>query len=108
MEAPWWVAVRGADVATLVDVQVATGAKADRFPDGFDPWRKRIGVRVRAQAQEGQANDAVCRLVATAFGVAASDVSVHSGSTDPRKTMRIALRHDIVRDRLEHAFAERR
>jgi uncharacterized protein len=48
-----------------------------------------LRVRVRAAPVEGQANEAVRRLVAKRAGVQASAVEVVSGGTSRTKTLRI-------------------
>jgi uncharacterized protein (TIGR00251 family) len=60
-----------------------------------------LRVRVRAAPVEGQANEAVCRLIAKAVGVPYSAVEVVSGATSRTKTVRITgLDQDAVRARL--------
>ena len=39
-------------------IEVQPGAQTDRLI-GVNPWRSRLGVAVRAQAQKGQANEAL-------------------------------------------------
>ena len=77
-------------------VEASAGAKTERFPDGFNPWRGgRIGVRVRAPAQEGKANEAIVRLVAAFFDLSFAAVRVEAGHLDSRKTIAVA---GITRD----------
>jgi uncharacterized protein (TIGR00251 family) len=71
-------------------VEVSAGARDARFPDGFNPWRGRIGIRVRAPAQEGRANQEVVASVAAFFGVPAARVSVEAGHLDSRKSLLVA------------------
>jgi hypothetical protein len=47
-------------------------------------------VRVKARAEGGAANEAVCRLVAKRFGVAPSRVRIVSGRASRRKVLEIA------------------
>lgn len=84
----WQEAVRDAGEGVHLLVYVRPGAKGEAFPDGFEPYREgRLGVKVRAQAQEGAANDAVCALVAAFFG---ADVAVVAGAIDRRKTLHVS------------------
>ena len=84
--ADWRDAVQQVPGGVRLLVEVAAGAKQSRFPDGFNPWRDgRLGVRVRAQALEGRANDEVVSLVAAFLGGAA--VTIESGPADARKTL---------------------
>jgi hypothetical protein len=60
-----------------------------------------LRVRVRAAPVEGQANEALCRLIAKHVGVPSSAVEVVGGATSRTKTLRIeGLSEDEVRVRL--------
>jgi hypothetical protein len=84
----WRDAVQPAPGGVRLLVEVAAGAREARFPDGFNPWRDgRIGVRVRAPAQEGRANAEVCATVAGFFGVGAAAVQMAAGPADARKAL---------------------
>jgi uncharacterized protein len=48
-----------------------------------------LQVRVAAAPEKGQANEAVCRLLAAHFGVGRAAVSVAAGATGTRKLIRI-------------------
>jgi uncharacterized protein YggU (UPF0235/DUF167 family) len=52
--------------------------------------RRHIRARVRAVPEKGAANTALKRLVAAAFGVPASSVSVTGGRTARLKTVRVS------------------
>jgi uncharacterized protein (TIGR00251 family) len=84
-------------VRLLLDVH--PGASDDRFPAGYERWRRRIKARVQAQAQDGQANAAVVRLVAQALGVPAARGAITAGALDRRKSVVVAglAREDAVR-----------
>lgn len=85
--ATWRDAVQEVPAGFRLLVEVAAGAKEARFPDGFNPWRNRIGIRVRAPAQEGRANQDVVAGVAAFFGVPAARVSLEAGHLDSRKSL---------------------
>lgn len=83
--APW----RGAGEA-LVPVKVTPrarreGVEAIRAPDGTPM----LAVRVRAAPEDGRANGAVCALLAEAFGVPKSAVSVLRGGAARQKLVRV-------------------
>jgi uncharacterized protein (TIGR00251 family) len=60
-----------------------------------------LRVRVRAAPVEGQANEALCRLIAKQAGVPYRSVEVVSGATSRTKTLRIdGLSQDEVRAKL--------
>ncbi len=83
----WDAALEDTPEGVRILIEVTAGARDERFPDGFNPWRGRIGVRVRAPAQDGRANRAVLSLVAGVLGVTPADVRIVSGSTDSRKAI---------------------
>lgn len=48
-----------------------------------------LRIRIAAPPVDGEANAALCRFLADVFGVAKSAVSVESGQSGRRKTVRI-------------------
>ena len=74
-------------VRLLLDV--TPGARLARFPDGFDAWRGRIGLRVRAPADGGRANEEALAAVAEYFGLPVRQVRLESGARDPRKVLHL-------------------
>ena len=70
---------------TIIALEVATGAKNDSFPAGYNEWRRTIGCRVTAPAVEGKANRAVITLVSETLAVPVTNVSIQSGSTSSQK-----------------------
>jgi uncharacterized protein (TIGR00251 family) len=68
-------------------LEVTPSARNSQFPAGFNPWRNRIGVRVRAPAQEGRANQDVVAGVAAFFGVPPARVLLEAGHLDARKSL---------------------
>ena len=65
-------------------------------------WQdEELRVRLRAAPVEGQANEALRRLLSRTLGVALSDVEIVNGATARRKRLRIAgLTGAEVRERL--------
>lgn len=83
------MSLRASGPDVLLDVDVHAGAKADRFPDAYDPWRRRVKASVTEPALRGAANKALVRLVARFFHLGPGDVEVEHGATDSRKTLRL-------------------
>jgi uncharacterized protein len=75
----------GADV--LLDMKVVPKSSRDRIVGELDGALK---VAVSAAPERGAANEAVRRLIAKALGLRVQQVTVESGHTNPRKTLRIA------------------
>lgn len=76
---------QGGDV--LVDVKVVPKSSRDRIAGELDGSLK---VAVSAPPERGAANAAVCKLIARSLGLRAQQVTIESGHTNPRKTVRIA------------------
>ncbi len=71
----------------LLDVDVMPSADRSAFPTAYNEWRERFEGRVEEAAQDGQANQALCKLVAEALDVEANQVAIHRGHTSRRKTL---------------------
>jgi len=69
-----------------ITVRITPGAREDAVVGWQDDT---LHVRVRASAERGKANDAVCRLVAKALGLPGSSVSIAHGATARGKSLLI-------------------
>ena len=58
----------------LIEVEVQPGASRQGII-GFNEWRGRIQVAVKAEAQKGKANHAVCNVLSKIFSAPAKVVS---------------------------------
>ena len=77
---------------TQLPVRLTPGASADRI-DGWDvdvEGRPVLRVRVRARPVEGEANEALVKLVAKALGVAKSAVVLQRGGQSRTKMISVA------------------
>jgi uncharacterized protein (TIGR00251 family) len=87
----------GADV--LIAVKVVPKSSRDQIAGMLGDALK---VTVSAAPERGKANEAMCRVIATALGVRAAQVSVDAGHGSPRKTVRVRdMQVDAVRAALE-------
>jgi uncharacterized protein len=97
----WREAVQAtADGRCRILLHAQPGAAAERFPDGYDPWRGRLGVRVRTPAREGRANAAIVAAVARALGLPEAAVALEAGASASRKAVVAALPHEEALRRL--------
>lgn len=85
--ATWRDAIQPTDGGVRLLLEASPGAGHTRFPDGFNPWRGRLGIRVREPARDGRANAAVVALLADFFDLASTQVIVESGALDSRKNV---------------------
>jgi uncharacterized protein len=85
---PWTVNADG----VLIDVRLTPRGGRDTI-DGIEKradGRSALKVRVRAAPSDGEANAALCRLVAGLIGVPARAVSVAGGVTSRDKRIRVS------------------
>ncbi len=76
----------------MLDVRLTPrgGADAVEGVERQSDGRVVLKARVRAAPVEGEANDALCRLIAKSLHVAPSRVEVASGATSRIKRLRVA------------------
>jgi uncharacterized protein len=107
-ELPWSAAPDGVTIEVRLTPRGGRDAieGIERRADG----RTVLKARVRAAAQEGEANTALCRLLADAVGVAARQVTLVAGATARQKRIHIAgdaASHIAALTRLVDAHAKR-
>ena len=98
-----WIAVTG---GVLVDVRLTPRGGRDAI-DGVErraDGRVVLKARVRAAPFEGQANAALCRLLANALNVAPRQVAVVAGATTRVKRIEIAGEAKSLAERLTRAL----
>lgn len=76
----------------VIALEVSPNARRDRFPDGYNPWRRAVGCSVTAPPVGGRANRAVLALVATTLGVRRGDVELIAGASSSTKRVLVRTR----------------
>lgn len=76
------------DGSVLLDVEVQPASKTQGIT-GFNRWRCRISVAVKAQAKRGKANLAVVHVLATELQIEPSSLSITAGHTSRMKSVRV-------------------
>jgi len=71
----------------LLDIFVTTNSKNDIFPAGFNPWRKRIEIKVSSEAKDNKANIDVIETIAKYFSKPRKNVAIVSGQKNKEKTV---------------------
>ena len=86
-DAPWKATADG----VVVDVRLTPrgGRDAIEGVEGRADGRAVLKVRVRVAPSEGEANRALCRLIANALDVAPRQVTVAAGATSRVKRIRV-------------------
>lgn len=101
----WRDAIQPVEGGVRLLLEASPGAGHTRFPDGFNPWRGRLGIRVREPARDGRATEAVLEVLADFFGLASTQVILESGALDSRKNvLLLGAEAGAVRARLAPAL----
>ncbi len=82
-------AVRQTGDGVVLDLEISPGAK-ETAVHGYNPWRKRIEVRLSERAQKGKANEQLISFISDLFNVNSRDVRIITGSTNSKKSLLIA------------------
>ena len=86
------------DGMVLLEIDVQPGSSRQGIV-GFNQWRGRLQVAVKAEAQQGKANIAVCKVISTLLK---AEVKVISGHTSRQKKVSIeGLKTPEIIQRLE-------
>lgn len=80
-------AVRSVDGGSELDILVSPRSGASKV-EGFDQWRQRVTVKVRAPPADGRANREIVGLFKSLTG---SEVGISHGAGGRMKTLRIGL-----------------
>jgi uncharacterized protein (TIGR00251 family) len=81
-------AVRQTGEGVVLDLDISPGAKATCI-HGYNPWRKRIEVRLSERAHKGKANEQLISFLSDLFHVYSRDVRIITGLADSKKSLLI-------------------
>ncbi len=82
-------AVRQTRDGVVLDLEISAGAKETSL-HGYNPWRKRIEVRLSERAQKGKANEKLINFFSEIFQINSRDVRIITGLTNSKKSLLIA------------------
>jgi hypothetical protein len=83
---PDWI--READGGSVIDIYVQASANRTEII-GFELWRERLKISVTARPRGGEANREVLQALAEWSGARVSELSIVSGHSSRRKSVRI-------------------
>ena len=91
-------AVRQVEDGVILELDISAGSKETAIK-GYNPWRKRIEIRLSERAQKGKANAELLSFLSDVFKVHSRDVELISGSTNSKKSVKIiqAQAEDILK-----------
>ncbi|WP_406656266.1 DUF167 domain-containing protein [Methanolobus sp. ZRKC2] len=80
-------ALRETEDGIVIDVEVTPGSKKICIPSGYNPWRKRIEVKLSENARKGKANEQLVEKFASLFGLNESEISITNGQKSTKKSV---------------------
>lgn len=80
-------AIKAAANGVVIDIEVTPGSKRTCISGGYNPWRKRIEVKLSENAQKGKANEQLVESFSSLFGVREADVSIIAGLRNTKKSV---------------------
>jgi len=85
------------DGVTL-DLEISPGAK-ETAVHGYNPWRRRIEIRLSEKAEKGRANDQLVSFLSNLFRVNSRNIQIITGMTNSKKSVKIlgARAEDILK-----------
>jgi uncharacterized protein (TIGR00251 family) len=81
-------AVRQTSEGVVLDLEISPGAKENAVR-GYNPWRKRIEVRLSERAQKGKANEQLISFLSDLFHINSRDVRIITGPANSKKSLLI-------------------
>ncbi|MCZ7385621.1 MAG: DUF167 domain-containing protein [Candidatus Methanoperedens sp.] len=82
-------AIKPSGDSVILDLEISAGAK-ETAVHGYNPWRKRIEIRLSERAQKGRANAELVSFLSGLFKVNSGNVRIISGLTNSKKSVKIA------------------
>lgn len=73
----------------IINIEVTPGSKNTIIPNGYNPWRKRIEVKISQSAQKGKANEQLINEFAHFFKISNSQVMIINGIKNTQKSILI-------------------
>jgi len=81
-------AVRQTSEGVVLDLEISPGAK-ETAVHRYNPWRKRIEVRLSERAQKGKANEQLISFLSDLFHVNSRAVRIITGLANSKKSLLI-------------------
>jgi uncharacterized protein (TIGR00251 family) len=81
-------AIKPSGDGVILDLEISAGAK-ETAVHGYNPWRKRIEIRLSERAQKGRANAELVSFLSDLFKVNSGNVRIISGLTNSKKSVKI-------------------
>jgi len=86
---------------TILHIKVRTGSKENKFPSGYDEWRKRICIDVVSPPREGKANKEILSMLKKFFG---KDAKIIYGEKSKEKDVLIEMERKKKKKKLKNGL----
>ncbi len=82
----------------ILDLEISPGAR-EIAVQGYNPWRRRIEIRLSERAEKGRANDQLISFLSGLFKVNSRNIQITAGLTSSKKSVKIigAKAQDILK-----------
>jgi uncharacterized protein len=94
-------AVRSSAAGVLLELDVSPGARRTEVPSGYNEWRKRIEVKLKAPPEKGKANEELMEALSELLHVPSASVEISAGATNSKKSILI---RGVTRDEVLKIF----
>jgi len=89
LDAEFRDALRETEDGVVVELEVTPGARKLEVPQGYNPWRKRIQVKLTEKAVSGSANRQLIHCLAKMFKTSPSNILLLKGESNSLKSVKI-------------------
>ncbi len=72
----------------ILDLEISPGAE-ETAVHGYNPWRRRIEIRVSERAEKGKANAELVSFLSDIFKVNSRNIQIITGLTSTKKSVKI-------------------
>ncbi len=96
-------AIKPVEGGVIIDVEVTPGSRRTCIPGGYNPWRKRIEMKLSENARKGKANEQLVESLSSLFGLRESDISIVTGIKSAKKSVLVT---GIGRERVVSVLKE--
>lgn len=91
-------AIQATDRGIILELIVRPNSKMSGFT-GFDQWRKKFEIKVRAPPTQGKANDELITVIAEFFSINPADIEIITGLKSTQK--KVLIQNITTSDALE-------
>lgn len=81
-------AIRQTRDGVILDLEISAGTK-ETAVHGYNPWRKRIEIRLSERAEKGKANEQLISFFSDLFKVNSRNIQIIAGLTNSKKSVKI-------------------